>query len=451
MKNTVITILLIGVCVLGYYLLRAEVRLNFSSMQGKTVKISKGDLMIPINATGEVGAASRHEIKSEASGEIVEITSAPGEMVTKGQLLIRLKKDEEQRSVDRAKADVTRTKASLKQAEVGLERLKTVGIEKAKHRIEQIKAQLNVARFQKEKTENMEEGMASPDALNQVRSRVAELEALLAGAEADLADAHIQVELADNDVVLAGAAHDQAQTMLGDANERLSETDIYSPVDGMLVQLNTQIGEVIQSGVTTFTAGTVLAVIADVSKMYVRTDVDEADIGAIRDLAPDWAKPGSTRPDTEEIPIESGTPVKVTVESFRDEEFAGVIERIHPEPNSRASSIVTYQVDILLTSDNAKKLLVGMQADVEFTAESVYDTLLVPHDAIRQDDFGNLGVYIPVKTEGNKEDQEDRKFIKCRFGLDNGIYAQVIEGDLKEGQPVYTVLPAKSDDESDDN
>ncbi len=446
----IITVLLVSVCVLGFFLVRNEVRLNFSTMQGKTVKISRGDLTIPINATGEIGAASRHEIKSEASGEVIEISSSPGEMVGKGQLLIRLKKDEEQRSVDRAKADVMRTQAGLEQAKVRLERLKTVGIVRAEQRIEQIKAQLAVAEFQKDKTEDLPEGMASADSLLQTRSRVIEIEANLKIARADLSDAHIQVDLSGNDVVLAEAAHDQAQTMLGDANERLAETDIYSPVDGMLVQLNTQIGEVIQSGVTTFTAGTVLAVIADVSRMYVRTDVDEADIGAVRDLSPEWAKPGTTRPDPDEIPIESGTPVEVTVESFRDEKFTGVIERIHPEPNSRASSVVTYQVDILLTSDNAQKLLVGMQADVEFTAESVYDTLLVPHDGIRQNDFGDLGVYVPVKSEGDS-DKEDRKFIKCRFGLDNGIYAQVIEGELSEGQEVYTVLPARSDDKSDDS
>ena len=450
MKNFVITILTVGVCVLGYYLLRAEVRLNFSSMQGKTVKIGRGDLTIPINATGEIGAYSRHEIKSEASGEIIEITSSPGEMVQKDQLLIRLKKDEEQRSVDRANADLTRTDAALEQARVKLRRLKTVGIERAENRIEQIKAQLAVAEFQKEKTENLPEGMASPDAILQVRSRVIELKASLKSAEAELEDARIQIELAEKDVILAKAAYEQAETNLGDAKERLEETDIYSPVDGMLVQLNTQIGEVIQSGVTTFTAGTVLAVIANTSKMYVRTDVDEADIGAVRDLSPEWARPGSEHLDPEEIPIESGTPVKVTVESFRDETFTGVIERIHPEPNSRASSVVTYQVDILLTSDNAGKLLIGMQADVEFTAESVYDTLLVPHDAIRRNEFGDMGVYVPlaIKTE---DGEPEREFVKCRFGLDNGIYAQVIEGGLKEGQEVYTVLPARSDDDDDDS
>ncbi len=450
MKNFVITILLVGVSVLGYYLLRAEVRLNFSSMQGKTVKIGKGDLTIPINATGEIGALSRHEIKSEASGEIVEITSSPGEMVTKGQLLIRLKKDEEQRSVDRAKADLTRAEAGLDQARVRLERLKTVGIEKAGQRIAQIEAQMSVAAFQKEKIEGLPEGQASAEELLLVQSRVAELAASLKTAQADLEDAQIQIKLAEKDVELAQASYDTAKTVLGDAEERLAETEIFSPVDGMLVQLNTQLGEVIQSGVTSFTAGTVLAVIANNSKMYVRTDVDEADIGSVRDLAPDWAKPGTDRPEIDEIPIESGTPVRVTVESFRDEEFAGVIERIHPEPNSRASSVVTYQVDILLTSENAAKLLIGMQADVEFTAESVYDTLLVPHDAIRRNEFGEMGVYIPLAAKTD-DGEPEREFVKCRFGLDNGIYAQVMEGDLKEGQEVYTVLPARSDDDEDDS
>jgi HlyD family secretion protein len=449
-KKLFVTIIVVGFLAMGYNQLRGY-KIDFSSMRGKTVKIGRGDLTIPINATGEIGPLSRHQIKSEASGEVVEVGSYPGEMVKKGDLIIRLKKDEEQRSVDRATADVTRTEAALEQSQIRKRRLEEVVIPQARNQIEQIESRLALAEFRKNKIEGLAAGQASKEEQLTVQSNYNELVASLRSAEADLADAHIQVELAAADVVLSQAANHQAVTVLGDAKERLSETEIYSPVDGMLVQLNTQIGEVIQSGVTTYTAGTVLAVIADVSRLYVRTDVDESDIGAVRDLSSDWAKPGHDRLDEGEVPIETGTPVKVKVESFREEDFTGVIERIHPEPNSRASSVVTYRVDILLTSENRDKLLLGMQADVEFTAESVYDALLVPHDAIRRNDFDEMGVYIPV-DDPNSEDR-GKKFVKCRFGLDNGIYAEVHDSELSEGMEVYTIIPRTiggDKDEDDD-
>ena len=106
--------------------------------------------------------------------------------------------------------------------------------------------------------------------------------------------------------------------------------------------------------------------------------------------------------------------------------------------------MVTYRVDILLTSENRHKLLLGMQADVEFTAESALDVVLVPHEAIRRNEDGELGVYIPVEIEGAS--RRGKKFVPCRFGLDNGSYAEVLEG-LTEGMEVYTKVPRQTDRE----
>ena len=94
----------------------------------------------------------------------------------------------------------------------------------------------------------------------------------------------------------------------------------------------------------------------------------------------------------------------------------------------------------LLTSQNRDKLLTGMQADVEFTAQSVSDAVLVPHEAIHRNDMGEIGVYISVMDESG---QRDKEFVPCRFGLDNGQYAEVMEG-IDDGTEVYTKLPLKA-------
>jgi len=440
MKQTIITLIVVAVLGYGYYQLRS-IELGFSVEKGETREVKRGDITIPISATGVVGPVAWYEVKSKASGEVIKILRAPGELVKKGDLIIRLDKAEEQRMVDRSQAEATRAKALFDQAQIKLERLKTIGRQEAQALVDQLTARLEHAEFQYHKVLKLDaEGRASEDEIVLLKTNYDDTRAQLSSAQAKFQDIDIQIQTAEKDVILTNAAYERVLSDLGDAEERLEDTDIFSPVDGIVTQIRTQVGAVIQGGKTTFTGGTVLAVIGDVSKLYVRTEVDEADIGTVRDLAPEWARPGNDSLEPEEIPIDAGAPVRIHVDSFHAEEFAGIIERIHPEPNSTLSSVVTYQVDVVLTSDNRAKLLIGMQADVEFTAQSALDVLLVPHDAIRRNDFGDLGAYVP-KTDA-ETGQIDKEFVKCRFGLDNGMFAEVLEG-LQEGQKVFTVLPQK--------
>ncbi len=445
MKQALIAVLVIGGIVVGYWKLRS-LELQFASAAGEVKTVERGDLTIPISAHGSVGPLAWYEVKSQASGEVVEIRRKPGELIKKGELLIRLDKEDEQRSVERADAEVTRTLALLEQRKMNEQRLRTIGRDKAQAQVDQLTARLDRTAFNLEKIEALDkEGRASAEELITIRTTHRDAKAQLDSAVADLKDIDIQVQTAEKDVVLAQAAYDQALSAQGDANQRLSETDIYSPVDGMVVKINTQVGAVIQGGLNTITAGTVLAVVADQSKLYVRAEVDEADIGTVRNLSPESARPGQEASNSNDLPIDADTPVKIRVETFHDELFTGVIERIHPEPFSTLNKIVTYQVDILLLSENSAKLLTGMQADVEFTAQSALDVVLAPHEAIRRNEFDQLGVYVPVdipESQAKDDPTKAMKFVPCRFGLDNGMYAEVIEG-LSVGQKVYTSLPKK--------
>ncbi|NOT01234.1 MAG: biotin/lipoyl-binding protein [Phycisphaerales bacterium] len=441
MKNAILVILALGVIGLGYNAARNTQVLTFESLRGETKEVIRGDVTVPISASGPVGPANRYPIKSKASGEVIEILYEPGEVVKKGDLLVRLDRDQEQRSVGRAEAEVERGAATLEMSRIKLERLQTIGKDKAQSLVDQLTPQLEYTKFLRDKTEALAaEGRTSTEELLRFRSNHEELKARLASAVLDVNDIDTQIKSTRQEIVLQEAIHHQGLASLGDARERLSETEIYSPVDGMVVSIETQVGAVIQGGATTFTGGTVLVVVADVAKRYVRAEVDEADVGEVRNLAADWAKPGYNRPSEHPIPIAEQTPVTIRVDAFHGEEFTGIIERIHPEPNSTINRVVTYQVDILLTSANSDKLLTGMLADVEFTAQSALNVLLVPHEAIHLDEFEEMGVYVPV--EKPQPDEDEYKFIRCRFGVDNGMYAEVTEG-LSEGMKVYTTLPKK--------
>jgi multidrug efflux pump subunit AcrA (membrane-fusion protein) len=111
------------------------------------------------------------------------------------------------------------------------------------------------------------------------------------------------------------------------------------------------------------------------------------------------------------------------------------------------SGVVTYLVDVVVTSENRTQLLSGMRAEVRFTSEHVENALLCPNDAIREGANGRIGVYVP--KPGSPPTEHETEFIPCKFGLDNGNYSEVREG-LKEGTVVYTKLPAKREEKDKD-
>ena len=458
MKNVLIALLLLLVFGLGWYALRTY-RISLYGEKGELQRVTRGNLTIPIDATGEVRFKSTTEIKSKASGTVDRRFFEAGDRVKQNDLLIRLTREDEQRNVDRAQAEMTRASANKERAEITLRERREVGVPKAQANLDAIAAQLEDAADNWERVKKLDAAQQSNhrEYVN-AKSVYDRLMASKAGAEADLNEARISIEMAQKDVILSEAAFKTAEENLNESEQRLSETEVLAPTDGMVTQMLVQPGEVIQAGKGSFTGGTVLAVVADVSEVYVRAEVDEADFGVIRELAPPEARPGGnvidensngaapTGDDAEPppVPINPDTAtVRVLVEAYREEEFFGVIKRIYPEPR-KAASVVTYYVDILLTSPNRDKLAMGMQADIEFTAESVHDALLVRHDAIHKED-NELGVYVPVRSP-DKTDPEP-KFVKCRFGLDNGLVAEVLEGNLKEGDWVYTQMPRKQEEE----
>ncbi len=445
MKNAFIVVLLIALTVVGYYA-ATTLRLANPNIEGKTEKIRRGDLARSINATGEVKPSLRVEIKSEASGEVIQIARWPGDRVKAGELLIRLQKDDEQRSVDRATQDMQSAKARLDTAKIHLDLARDSELRTAQAQVDQLEPMVALSAFRLTKVKKLPSDQTNDEEILERNTDYQRQVAQLESAKANLEKAKLAIPLAEHEVTSAAATFEAAKSNLADAQKRLSKTDIVSPISGVVAKLSTQKGEVIQGGKTTLTGGTVLAVVLDDQRILVQAEVDEADIGRIRDIAPPWAIPGRENDqqmpqDIREAASQIQNPPTITVQSFRDEDFAGVIERIYPEPKS-LTGVVTYLVDVVITSDNRSKLLTGMRADVSFTSEYVKNVLLCPNEAVRTGPSGKLGVYIP-KPDSNPGDHETQ-FVDVRFGLDNGNYSEVLEG-LDEGVFVYIKLPAKPD------
>jgi HlyD family secretion protein len=469
-KYTVLAIALAGAVVFGWMKLRS-LNLTPGFLEGKTAFVGRGDLTIPISGTGEIQPKSRTEIKPEASGEVIEIPVEAGSIVAANALLIRLNPEEEDRNVRRMRNDLDRAMATLEKTRLSLQERETTSLAQIDARIKNAEALKTEAEFRLNKAKDSNErfdqaeGIYTKDEIVTYQSRYDQAVAQLEGLRADRDQAVIAIDLAKRDVVLAEKAVETAQTNLHDAEKRLRDTEIRSPCDGMVTNIRVEVGTVVQGGKTTLTGGTVLANVADISDVYVRTEVSDADIGAVMWLAPPKARPGGevladrigrSRVDllidtsgvlTRDSAV--GVPVKVRVDAFPDQHFEGFIERIFPEP-IKQQNIVSYLVDILVTSPNSDllKLTMGMQADVEFTAQSANNVLLVPHDAIRRGPGGDLGVYVPEKGADGETRPE---FVPCRFGLDNGLYAELIEGeDIVERTEVYVKLPMRFDRDEDD-
>jgi multidrug efflux pump subunit AcrA (membrane-fusion protein) len=453
MKNLVIFFLLLIACVAGYYAVRSNLRVDVLGLRGETAKVGRGDLTLPIQASGEVRPIRRVEIKAEASGEVIEILREAGERVRKDDLILRLDKSEEERSVQRAQLDRERAQARLETARLTQQRAETADLEVAQAAVDQIEALLPLYKLRVDRLEDFaEDDPANPYHKEERVQRETTYQnqlAQLAAAKARLESAKLTIEQAKHEVTQAEAALETAKNQLADAEERLEKTDIFAPCDGVVGNVYTQVGAVIQGGKTTFTGGTLLAIILDDSRIVVRAEVDESEIGRVRQIAPTWARPGNdgtlTMPDDpREAESMAEHAVEITVESFREEVFSGVIERIFPEPRS-ISGVTTYDVDVVISSDNRDLLFVGMKAEVEFTAEKVTDVVLCPNEAVREAPNGEqLGVYIPVETDD--PNRPEKRFVPCKFGLDNGIYSEVREG-IEEGATVYTKLPATRDED----
>ena len=450
MRNVIIAILAVTTIVAGYVALKSKLRMSLEVLEGKSERIIRDDLTLPINATGEVRPSRRVEIKSEASGEVIEIARQPGDRVKTGDLLVRLQEDEEQRSVNRAQQELAKAEALLATARINLEQAQGADLAAAQAQVDQLTQAVRLAEFRKKKFGELDDSQTNEEERLRLDTSYRSQLAQLNGTRASLERAKLAIPRTKQEIARAQATYEAAKSMLGDAEKKLRDTYVIAPIDGIVGDMRTQIGEVIQGGTMTFTGGTLLATVLDMDRLIVGAEVDESDIEQVRKISPPWAIPGHD--GSEQMPDNLEEAVKtmqrlptITVESFRDQEFRGVIARIYPEPRT-ISGVVTYMVDVVITSENRDLLLPGMRADVRFTSEHLENVVLCPNEAIREGPSGGLGVYIPKKDAPPSE--REVEFITCKFGLSNGNYSHVLCEELTEGVTVYTRLPVKQDQES---
>lgn len=449
--NKWLATLLVGVILIStWYFLKTNWRVSLPGMEPKFGKVTRGDIRVPISASGLIEPKQRIEVKSKASGEVIEVRVKEGDFVRKGDTLVVLKRDDELRNRQRAQADLDRATALHEQSKLAVERAK-VSVTSAEARLEEMDSQLVMADFDVEKAElRHKRGETAPEELVDARASLNILKAQRKGLVAAVESAKLSVKDAEQAVITNEATVQTASTTLGDAQERLDETIVIAKQDALVTEVNVTEGAIIQAGQSTFTGGTVIARLAEIDELKVVARVDEAEYGRVMAISPTDALPEmnaleeAAETSAADIAEQSGI-VNIMVDAFPDQVFKGRIMRVEPQGKlNSGASVIQYDVHVLITDEKRHKLLLGSQAQVEFMVETAEDVLRVPAEAVKSEG-DSRGVYVETEPPPGSDELYGKRFIPVMFGITDGTHteiAQVLaEQKLEEGQKVYTKLP----------
>jgi HlyD family secretion protein len=359
----------------------------------KIVTVERGDVARSVVARGKIEPLSSVGIKSKANGIIKALLVDAGESVTQGQILAELDKEDLEAAVREAKATRDAEEANV-QAAIAAE---------AKARIETANPELEFTRRDYERAQGLfKEKIASQQQLDD-----AERAYQICRNRQQLLDATVETASAQTQQARARAA--AAKASLDRAGETLGYATIRAPISGIVLQRPTEVGDAVSSLLNLGSAASLIMILGDTSSVYIKGDVDEADIGK----------------------TELNQRVRTKVESYPNESFEGVVKRIAPMGKDQ-NNVTTFEVRVTISNPQGK-LRVGMTANAEIVLEERKNVLLVPETALVYEK--DKSTWVQLLAPGTK--QGWRK-APVKIGISNGQRTQV-SGGLKEGDKL--VLP----------
>jgi len=380
-----------------------------------TAVVERGDMVIAVTATGTVQPEAEVEVKSKASGEIVEFPYRAGDAVALGALLCRLDPVDEERNVQRRRSELAATEARLSAARAGMrvaEADRAQALRDAAAAEQEAEARLAEARARVERDNALfRKGVVSEEEAEAGRARLAEARSATERASASAERARSReddVERARQEVLRAEAEQGAARIALEEAQKRLAETRILSPIDGVVTETLVEAGQVISSAISNVGGGTTLLKIADLSRLYVLVAVDEVDIGRLH----------------------LGQPVEIRPDAFPDRVLSGEVVQIAPV-GKEEQSVVLFDVRVSVAGDGSRLLRPGMTADVAVEVARSDGTLWVPRQAL-----GPSGDKVLVAAEGGRDEER-----AVTTGLRDGHRVEIRSG-LSEGETVILQGPA---------
>lgn len=393
----------------------------------QTAVVKKGDLKVIVQASSRVVPNREVEIKCKASGEVIQLTADVSDTVKKDQLLVQLDPVYEDRTVKQATVKLTVSQAKLEQSRLQLQiaerDLKTEEI-RADAALKSAQARIDETNRKLERDKSMlESGAASQEDYEKALSSQ-----IQAGAAFDLARARYE-ELKTQEVALLdrkqaiAIAEQQVESdkiALADAQQRLKDTTVMSPIDAIVADRKVQEGQIIASGINNVGGGTTVMTLADLSRTFVLVSVDQSDIGK----------------------VESGQSARITVDAYPDAFFPAKVIRVAPK-GVNSQNVVTYEVKVEVLGPRRDLLKPEMLASVSITAVDKTGVLLVPVNAVerrRSERFvtvlkSEAATGAPGKTESGDGGERKGEQRAIQTGATDGEQIEVLSG-LSEGETV---------------
>jgi HlyD family secretion protein len=356
----------------------------------KLQKVEKGDLAKSVVATGKVTPITKVEVKSKASGIVKKLLVDSGDKVKKGQLLAQLDKEEIEAQVEQSRAAAEAAAANLMSSEADFERAK----------VDAEGPDVPLLKRAYERAIGMAKaGVVSTSALEDAQKNY------------ELALNKQNVSKAQVTVLKAKIAQSQGQLAQDRANlkqleEQLSYTDIESPIDGVVLSRDVEMGDAVSSILVLGSSATLVMTLGDTSSVYVKGKVDESDIGKVY----------------------LGQPARIKVESFKDKTFNGVVTKISPMGVEK-DNVTTFEVRVSINNPGGE-LKAEMTANAEIILEEHKSVLQIPEGAIIYDKDKKASVEVP-----DPHAKEGKKKMAVNIGISNGAKTELLSG-LKEGDEV---------------
>ena len=353
-------------------------------------KAEVGDIARSVVATGKVQPITEVEVKSKASGIVTKLDTDINQNVRTGQVLAQLDQQEILDQVAAQKAGLEGAEANARSASAAVEYDKVAAeapdLPMLEHTYKRALAM-------------QKDGVFSQQALD-----TAEQQYRAALNTRDRAVSQIIVDSAKQHQAQAQVA--AAEASLKQLEEQLGYTTITSPIDGVVLSRDVQMGDAVSSILVLGSTATLVMTLGDIHEVYVKGKVDESDIGKVY----------------------LGQAARIKVQSFRDKTFQGKVTKIAPLGVEK-ENVTTFEVQISIENPGGE-LKANMTANAEIVLEEHKNVLTVPEQAVLYDKDRNATVWVP-----DAHGKDGHRIVPIKVGLSNGSRIEVTSG-LKSGDAV---------------
>ncbi len=347
-----------------------------------TAPVSRGGLTVTVNATGTLAPRDQVDVGAEISGRLDKVNVDYNDHVKKGQVLAVVNTDPIQAQLAQAQAALNANRATVV--------LNEATVRETLDRRDRARSLLAMG------------GISAQD-LKTAEETYERAVASVAKAKADVANAAAQVSL---------------------YNTQIGKAQIRAPIDGVVLDRKVSTGQTVAA---TFQTPVLFTLASDLSTMELDVDIDEADIGAVRE----------------------GQTATFTVDAYPQRVFDAKLVTLHNAAKT-VNGVVTYQ-GVLAVENKAMLLRPGLTATAEILVSESKDTLLVPNGALRftppaadssapppKGTNGELKGRVWVLEEGKPAPRD------LTIGRSDGRSTEVLSGDLKLGDRVITDIATRA-------